>query len=163
MLKNKSGIKGNKINIVGGKYDSKTGWMNEGKEETACFYYVCIKLRKAEKWTRVRKEHVAPINDSDPVSFPEAVLQQHSDVNSAIENAARLMAKCRIGMSQTDLDFSAEIFKGKILAAHNRMIKAEGKKVAFCETEFDEQYDDFEDDVTIDDNSAHKKRSKLVN
>jgi hypothetical protein len=79
--------RGAAIRFVGGKYNGYTGWFNVARAHTKCMYYVIVTMGENgwEKNTRVPKSSVlAFVDERAPVSFEEAVLQQHSDIDVAM-------------------------------------------------------------------------------
>ena len=99
--------KGSPIKILDGEYAGKTGWFDNEKEDTKCFYYVIIHQavkkngKLYDKATKVRKENVRALEDElSPSSYLEAVLQQHPKIEKLMAKLCKELAMC--GMDNAD-------------------------------------------------------------
>jgi hypothetical protein len=111
--------KGAAIRFVGGAYSGQTGWFDTAKEHTKCWYWVIIQNDKGkDKHTHVTRESVRVIaNESVPHFLEEAVLQQHPDVEAAIDKLVALFAQCGI---QGESEVITQIISAKLVEASIR-------------------------------------------
>ena len=72
------------------------------------------------------------MNRSPPRNFIDAVFKQYSDVDREIDDAVRMMEKCRLGFSNDLVEQATEQFKTQLLQAHQHI----GNKADFCDTKF---------------------------
>ena len=138
-IKAEPGAKGAKIVITGGDRKGQTGWYDDSRAPTQIFFYVCIKLANGEdEWgRRVSKKYVKPLVPPSPASnLVEAVMQQHDDVELAIEETAMKMVECKLGFTQLLLHQSGEVFKRKLKEAHIQYISQLGNRAMFRDTHF---------------------------
>jgi hypothetical protein len=94
--------KGNEIRFVRGKYIGLLGWINADEVNTRTTVPVIVSLptnddgSTMEKVTKVKKESVAPRQPPPPLSYTEAVLQQHPNIDKVMDQLMRQLAKCNI-------------------------------------------------------------------
>ena len=55
---------------------------------------MCIQDKEEEVWKRISKRFVKNIQKSEPKTFVEAVIEQHPDLDAAMDKLALQMAKC---------------------------------------------------------------------
>jgi hypothetical protein len=109
--------RGSAIRFVAGKYEGRTGWFNMANAHTTSMYYVIVTMGEngEEKNTRVRKASVIAVADERvPVSYEEAVLQQHSDIDVAMNKLVASLAECGIQGGSTEI---TRILSAKLIAA----------------------------------------------
>ena len=93
-----SRFKGDEITFTGGKYLGMKGWLNASKDETKEQVYVIVELPSgSEKDTRVNKENIAVGQEKEPMSYEEACLQQHPQVEKDLKKLVKQLAMCGIG------------------------------------------------------------------
>jgi hypothetical protein len=116
-----SAKKGEAIRFIGGTYSkanksTMTGWFNASKEHTPCMYQVIVDLGNGkEKVTKVMKESVRIVSEeAGPTCFEEAVLQQHPDIDKAMDKLAQELAKCGVHAQSNEI---SRILSQKILNA----------------------------------------------
>jgi hypothetical protein len=124
--KNKMSNRGEEIRFVRGKYIGYTGWKNLDGDETAVSIAVIVHGYKdkrngstSNKTTTVRKESVSSKVQPAPKSRAEAIMQQHPEIEQAMEKLARQLAKCELRPRSTAIQ---NIFATKLQDATARQI-----------------------------------------
>jgi hypothetical protein len=110
--------KGEEVRFIKGKYVGKNGWLNSGKKPTPCYYYVIVLLEAGkEVSTRVLKTSVSIIaNEETPTNFEGALLQQHPDLETAMDKLCDELAKCGLSAASVEMP---NIFMKKLSKAIN--------------------------------------------
>jgi transcription antitermination factor NusG len=105
--------KGDEIRLVKGKYEGQQAWMNKAKKPTKCYYFVIVVDDDGtERATRVLKGSARIIaQEPTPTSYEEAVIQQHPDIERAIDKLCELLVECGINKHSDKL---ARILETKI-------------------------------------------------
>ena len=138
--------KGDPIKFVSGIYKGRKGWVNKTKGKTTKEIYVIVaedeKMGLLTKATRVRQSSVEPINNEEPRSYEEAVLQQHPDVDEAMSKLALLMVQCRITPEYSTDEIHC-LMKEKLEKAWIDYGKL-GHKAKFRSTSWNEKTDDID-------------------
>jgi hypothetical protein len=88
------GDKGQRVRFIGGTHVKKKGWLRLSKERRGeNQIYVLVDLGN----DRVKKTYVSLINVAEilppPTTWTEALLDQHTDVDAALEDLCRKLAK----------------------------------------------------------------------
>jgi hypothetical protein len=106
--------KGEAIRFKRGKYLGKSGWVNDDKDRTAKMIYVIVDIGGGvEHETRVHQDSIGRPRQQ-PVLYADALLQQHPDIESAMEKLCRELAKCGIENNTKEV---AKIISNKLCAA----------------------------------------------
>ena len=118
--------RGEEIRFVRGKYIGYTGWKNLDGDETAVSIAVIVHEYKdkkngstSNKTATVRKESVKSKVQPAPKSRAEAIMQQHPEIEQAMEKLARQLAKCELRPRSTAIQ---NIFATKLQDATARQI-----------------------------------------
>ena len=95
-------IKGDAIRFVSGKYGGCVGWIDMSKEADCEITPVVVdRKRKGEKRTYVQTCQIRYIGEHmSPDNYAEAVMQQCPDIEKAIVETTRKIAKCNIGRDE---------------------------------------------------------------
>jgi hypothetical protein len=108
--KNKMSNRGEVISFVRGKYIGYTGWKNLDGDKTAVSIAVIVHGYKdkkngstSNKTATVRKESVKSKVQPAPKSRAEAIMQQHPEIEQAMEKLARQLAKCELRPRSTSI------------------------------------------------------------
>ena len=135
-----AGTKGAARKITGGKYCGLNCWIDDSRRHPETQVYVCVQLISGEEkeiWTRISKKYCqAP--PKAPVTFPEAVMQQHNDVEKAMNKLCLLLVKCQTCETTNRIKETNDLFKSKLEEAFHNHI-AIGHKREYRVTEFDEK------------------------
>ena len=130
--------KGDRIHFTGGKYAGLDGWIRLGEPDPAKMTNVIVELGEGkEKETRVRKGNVGP-PPSEPKNRVDAALQQHMEINKALNHVCNLLAKCNLTGHEEELQ---EVFVQRMEGAFGRQL-AEGKKATWYEVDYISDEDD---------------------
>jgi hypothetical protein len=121
--------KGKAIHITGGKYVGLNGWRWLGKGNPPKQTYVIVVLENNdEKGIRVNKGNVGPPREGGaPTNYVDAVLQQYTEIDQALNKACKLLAKCNLNGTEKELQTK---FLEKMQAAFELQL-AEGQKAAW--------------------------------
>lgn len=121
--------KGEAIHITGGKYVGLNGWRWLGKGNPSKQTYVIVVLENdEEKGVRVNKGNVGPPCVA-PTDYVDAVLQQYTEINQALNKVCKLLVKCNLNGTETALQ---KKFLEKMQTAVQSQL-AEGQKATwFC-------------------------------
>jgi hypothetical protein len=88
--------RGQQIRFTGGKYGGRNGWLRLSKELRGDHQvHVLVALGDKVKKTYVDVSNVTEL-PGPPATWTDAMLQQHSDVESALENLCRKLSKFRL-------------------------------------------------------------------
>lgn len=132
LFKNPKTLKMNPDNkpcrFIGGKYASKTGWLDASRQESAQMVPVIVDLgARGHKSTRVRRENVAsPRRTAN--SFFEAAIIQHPDIDALYVSLCKELAKCSLSKEDNLL---AQAYFANCLALAKKNIKKQGHKACF--------------------------------
>jgi hypothetical protein len=92
-------LKGDCVRFVAGKYGGKTGWINLSERADEEIVPVVVNLgRKGEKATYVYRTSVQ-LDTSEtkaPTCYAEAVINQCPDIEKALVEVSRKLAKCDV-------------------------------------------------------------------
>ena len=106
--------KGEPIKFVKGGYVGEAGWMHTDKGFTAKMAYVVVEKSEKvpyTKWTRVKKTSIVLLSDyEEPESFEEALLDQHPDIDAALDKVVAEIVKCKLSNILGDSDEIVRIF-----------------------------------------------------
>lgn len=129
--------KGEAILITGGKYAGKHGWRWLGKGNPTKQVYVIVVLEvNNEVGTRILKGNVGlPERAGSPTDYVDAVLQQHSDIDQALNKACKMLAKCAVNGAHQDA--LLKMFLKKLNAAAGQQ-QSEGQKATWFSVDYDE-------------------------
>ena len=127
--------KGKAIRISGGKYLGCTGWINARRDQTKCRRYVILELQNNigstfEHKTFVDKAHVGPPHRK-PANYTEAAIQQHPQVEAALDKACREIIKCNIDDYNDVLELLAKKLVEQALIQQSKGYKARYYDVKF--------------------------------
>jgi hypothetical protein len=125
---------GEAIRFSGGKYKGETGWFDALRpSHPKMMYNVIVDREDGAIITKVKKESVKVIaNDTIPVTAEEAVLNQHPDVEEAMDKLVAKLARCWIRPESTDIH---RIFQNKLAEAWSAQT-AKGGNALWRYTEF---------------------------
>ena len=127
--------KADPIRFVGGVYVGKTGWLHNSKRfRGQNKYYVLVDLgHNCVKKSYVDISSIAPPH-TDPTSFAEALLQQHPQVEKAVNDLCKMLAHFEID-SESRKSEVHQTFVSKLEDAINNQrrmgTKANWKKVEY--------------------------------
>ena len=101
-------------------------------------YVVVQKSSKVSytKWTRLPKTSVKLVSElEEPSSYEEAILDQHPDIDEALDKVMAELAKCKISTIMGDSDEITRILleKLELAQAHQR---AKGNKAMWRDVEW---------------------------
>ena len=131
------GDKADAIRFLGGRYAGKTGWLRHSKRSRGqLYYYVFVDLGDSTvKKTYVQIDSFEAAEMQMPSSYAEALLQQHVDIEVAMNKLVNQLATCsiQVGISGVKL---CHIFEKKL---NNAMIKQDkkGSKARYRCVEFE--------------------------
>lgn len=111
-MNNQQPTRGRPIRFVKGTYAGRHGWIDSSRRETKSFTQAVIVAADGddgERCTRVQKSSFRP-EFQDPISFEEAALQQHFDMEQTMIKLAQMFVECGIrdNREATEL-FAAEL------------------------------------------------------
>jgi ribosomal protein L24 len=92
-------IKGDAVRFIAGKYGGKSGWVNLAETADDEILPVIVNLgRKGEKVTFVYQSsaRLITITNVAPTSYAEAVIKHCPDIEKALVELSRKLAKCDI-------------------------------------------------------------------
>ena len=90
-----SGMKGEEIRFIAGKYGGKSGWIDDSEDADENVTPVIVDLgRKGEKITFVHTWSFRRMNCDKPASYAEAVIEQCPDIEKNLVAVTRQLAKC---------------------------------------------------------------------
>jgi ribosomal protein L24 len=90
-------IKGDAVRFIAGKYGGKSGWVNLAETADDEILPVIVNLgRKGEKVTFVYQSSARLITNVAPTSYAEAVIKHCPDIEKALVELSRKLAKCDI-------------------------------------------------------------------
>lgn len=98
--------RGEEIRFIAGTYIGYTGWIDNSRDETPASFPVIVHGFKkkdgsmVDKAATVRKSSVRPAAIQPPLSYAEAIMQQHPKIDQMMDKLCRQLAKCE--MSTTD-------------------------------------------------------------
>jgi hypothetical protein len=119
------GDKAEAIRFLGGRYAGKTGWLRHSRRKRGqLYYYVFVDLGDSTVLkTYVQIDNCESAEMPMPTSYAEALLQQHVDIEVAMNKLANQLATCSIQEGTTQVQL-CKIFAEKLYTA---MIKQEKK------------------------------------
>ena len=125
--------KGEAIHITGGKYIGLDGWCWLKKNEPCKQTYVIVVLENGEeKGICINKGNVGPPLAA-PRDYIEATLQQHTDINQALNKVCKLLARCNLNGTEEALQRK---FLEKMRTAYGQQV-ALGNKATWFEVNYD--------------------------
>jgi hypothetical protein len=126
--------KGEAIYITGGKYVGLNGWRWLGKGNPIKQTYVIVALENdEEKGVRINKGNVGPPR-GPPTDYIDAVLQQYTDIDQALNKVCKLLAKCHLNGAEKALQ---QKFLDRMRAAAQQQL-AEGTKATWYVVDYEE-------------------------
>lgn len=133
-MNNQQPERGRPIRFVKGVYAGRHGWIDISHPETKSFYQNVIVADdgNGEKFTRVKKSSFRS-HFQDPISYEEAALQQHFDMEQTMIKLAQMFVECGIkdNSEATEL-FAAELNTAAILQLQQGS-KARWRDVTFVD------------------------------
>jgi hypothetical protein len=124
-----SNRRGEEIRFVAGAYSGYIGWIDSSRDETAASVPVIVHGFKkkdgstVDKAATVRKSSVRSAAIQPPMSYAEAIMQQHLKIDQMMDKLCRQLAKCE--MSTTD-DSIHTLFATKLQAAVAKQVALGG-------------------------------------
>lgn len=125
--------RGDPIEIIGGEYEGRSGWIDKAREQTDCMTYVIVKFEDGEVTDYPIRIYTANVskNPKPPKTYLEHGLKQHPDLT-------KLMRKLCKGLAELDLDPKAKdeavaLFSKKLDSAikSNHGRKGRSRKITF--------------------------------
>jgi hypothetical protein len=104
-----SNRRGDEIRFVAGKYIGYKGWLDATKDDTALSYPVVVSSFKKKDGstvdlaTTVRKTSVCLDKEEAPVSYAEAIMQQHPKIEQLLMKLCKQLAKCELSFDDTSI------------------------------------------------------------
>ena len=125
--------KGEPLRFKKGKYVGQLGWKdNKGPILGVQVYCIVQKRDGGLKRVRVNQTSVAS-RRAEPTTFLEAAIQQHPDLDIAMDKLAGLLAKCSINHSPELAEMFKERVEDAFIRQHQNGDKATWKWVNFKE------------------------------
>ena len=127
-------IKGDPLRFIAGKYAGKSGWVNLAETADDEILPVIVNCgRKGEKVTFVYQSSARLITNVVPASYAEAVIKHCPDIEKALVELSRKLAKC-------DIKRDSSGFHTVILAKLNEAIiwqESKGSKAMYRKIDFE--------------------------
>jgi hypothetical protein len=135
MVMHKDTNKGEEICIIDGKYKKHNGWRWAGKDDTPKFTHVIVLLEnEQELGTKVKKGNVRAWLMS-PTNYVEESLQQHVDIDCALDKVCKLLAKCHLRTGHQEA--AQHVFMKRMETAIHQQA-AEGSKATWYHVDFND-------------------------
>jgi hypothetical protein len=130
--------RGEEIRFIAGVYSGYKGWLDNSRDETTASVPVIVHGFKrkdgstVDKAATVRKSSVCLAAIRPPMSYAEAIMQQHLKIDQMMDKLCRQLAKCEL--STTDASIHT-LFATKLQAAVAKQVAlggdAEWKRVHY--------------------------------
>jgi hypothetical protein len=120
---------------IDGKYKKHNGWGWAGKDDTPKFTHVIVLLENGQELgTKVKKGNVRA-RLMPPTNYVEVALQQHVDIDCALNKVCKLLAKCHLTVGHEEA--AQHVFMKRMETAI-RQQAAEGSKATWYHVDFND-------------------------
>ena len=130
--------KGAPIKVVGGIHLGCKGWIDKTKDPTNDYTHIIVRKNNKtneEVRTRVRHEnYVLKTEISNPVSYEEAMLVQHLDIDALLTKLVQKMAECELADGSNIASIIKQRFEKAKARQENKGSKARWRRVRWPAT-----------------------------